>query len=152
MRLFEIQLKAAKSIEDHSFDEFLTWGNILLSDYNEIDRYLLDADKVFRNLADIKEIEQWSFGDATLTDSQKRFMEFWDRLPGYYNALNESLSKSGVCYAGKAFKYLSEATSTCLFKADKKRQFLFAGFNALSKAETVCIETARPNGSGAYNN
>jgi len=139
LRLFEIQLKAAKSIEDHSFDEFLTWGNILLSDYNEIDRYLLDADKVFRNLADIKEIEQWSFGDATLTDSQKRFMEFWDRLPGYYNALNESLSKSGVCYAGKSFKFLANNIDL-LFKADKKRQFLFAGFNALSKAETSVLK------------
>ena len=134
LRLFEIQLKDAKTIEDHSFDEFLTWGNILLADFNEIDRYLLDADQVFRNLADIKEIEQWSFGEAELTESQKRFMEFWDRLPGYYKALNKSLEKTGVCYAGKSFKYLTNNIDL-LFKEDKNRQFLFAGFNALSKAE-----------------
>lgn len=134
IRLFEIQLKDAKTIEDHSFDEFLTWGNILLADYNEIDRYLLDADQVFRNLADIKEIEQWSFGEAELTESQKRFMEFWDRLPGYYKALNESLEKTNVCYAGKSFKQLVNNIDL-LFKEDKQRQFLFAGFNALSKAE-----------------
>ncbi|MEJ6776372.1 MAG: PD-(D/E)XK nuclease family protein [Crocinitomicaceae bacterium] len=139
LRLFEIQLKEAKTVEDHSFDEFLTWGNILLSDYNEIDRYLLDADQVFRNLADIKEIEQWSFGEAELTDSQKRFMEFWDRLPGYYKALNKSLEKSGVCYTGKAFKYLT-SNIDILFKEDKKRQFLFAGFNALSKAELSVLK------------
>ena len=134
LRLFEIQLKDAKTIEDHSFDEFLTWGNILLADFNEIDRYLLDADQVFRNLADIKEIEQWSFGEAELTESQKRFMEFWDRLPGYYKALNASLDKAGICYAGKSFKYLTNNIDL-LFKEDKNRQFLFAGFNALSKAE-----------------
>ena len=137
LRLFEIQLKNAKTIEDASFDEFFTWGTILLSDFNEIDRYLLDADQVFRNLADIKEIENWSFGEQELTESQKRFMEFWDRLPGYYKALNAELSKREICYAGKAFNYLANNINA-LFE-DKKAQYLFAGFNALSKAEIELI-------------
>lgn len=137
LRLFEIQLKNAKTIEDASFDEFFTWGTILLSDFNEIDRYLLDADQVFRNLADIKEIENWSFGEQELTESQKRFMEFWDRLPGYYKALNEELTKRESCYAGKAFNYLTKNIDL-LFK-DKKAQYLFAGFNALSKSEIELI-------------
>lgn len=139
IQLFEIQLKKAKSIEDTSFDEFLTWGNILLSDFNEIDRYLLDADQVFKNLADIKEIEQWSFGEEQLTESQKRFMEFWDRLPGYYHALKKQLLKNDSCYSGWAFKYLTENIDV-LFKEDKKHQFLFAGFNALSKAEITIVK------------
>lgn len=137
LRLFEIQLKNAKTIEDASFDEFFTWGTILLSDFNEIDRYLLDADQVFRNLADIKEIENWSFGEQELTEAQKRFMEFWDRLPGYYKALNAELSKREICYAGKAFNYLTKNIDV-LFE-DKKAQYLFAGFNALSKAEIELI-------------
>jgi ATP-dependent helicase/nuclease subunit B len=137
LRLFEIQLKNAKTIEDASFDEFFTWGTILLSDFNEIDRYLLDADQVFRNLADIKEIENWSFGEQELTESQKRFMEFWDRLPGYYKALNEELTKRESCYAGKAFNYLTQNIDQ-LFK-DQKAVYLFAGFNALSKAEIELI-------------
>lgn len=137
LRLFEIQWKNAKTVEDASFDEFFTWGTILLSDFNEIDRYLLDADLVFRNLADIKEIENWSFGEQDLTDSQKRFMEFWDRLPGYYKTLNAELSKLNLCYAGKAFNYLTK-TIDVLFE-DKQAQYLFAGFNALSKAELELI-------------
>ncbi len=137
LRLFEIQLKNAKTIEDASFDEFFTWGTILLSDFNEIDRYLLDADQVFKNLADIKEIENWSFGEQELTESQKRFMEFWDRLPGYYKALNAELSKREISYAGKAFNYLTKNIDV-LFE-DKKAQYLFAGFNALSKAEIELI-------------
>lgn len=138
LQLFMIQLKEARTEEDRSFDEFLTWGTILLSDFNEIDRYLLDANEVFKNLADIKEIEQWSFNNEELTESQKRFMEFWDRLPGYYKALNEVLSKKGTCYAGKSFKVLAENIDL-LFKEDKNQRFLFAGFNALSKAELTII-------------
>ena len=137
LRLFEIQLKNAKTMEDASFDEFFTWGTILLSDFNEIDRYLLDADQVFRNLADIKEIENWSFGEQELTESQKRFMEFWDRLPGYYRALNNELTRRESCYAGKAFNYLTQNIDQ-LFK-DQKAQYLFAGFNALSRAEIELI-------------
>ncbi len=137
LRLFEIQLKNAKTIEDASFDEFFTWGTILLSDFNEIDRYLLEADQVFRNLADIKEIENWSFGEQQLTEAQKRFMEFWDRLPGYYKALNAELSKRDMCYAGKSFNHLVKHID--LLFEDKKAQYLFAGFNALSKAELELI-------------
>lgn len=137
LRLFEIQLNNAKSVEDADFDEFITWGTILLADFNEIDRYLLDADQVFRNLADIKEIENWSFGEQELTESQKRFMEFWDRLPGYYKALNAELTKRESSYAGKAFNYLTKNINH-LFE-DQQAQYLFAGFNALSKAELELI-------------
>ncbi len=137
LRLFEIQLNNAKTVEDADFDEFITWGTILLADFNEIDRYLLDADQVFRNLADIKEIENWSFGEQELTESQKRFMEFWDRLPGYYKALNAELTKRESCYAGKAFNYLTKNINH-LFE-DQQAQYLFAGFNALSKAELELI-------------
>ncbi len=142
IELFNIQLVQAKTEEDRSFDEFITWGNILIADFNEIDRYLLDAKDVFRNLADIKEIEQWSFNseenNQPLSEGQKRFMEFWDRLPGYYHALNKALDKKKCSYAGGAFNYLANNVDV-LFQQDKESVFLFAGFNALSKAELTII-------------
>ena len=147
LRLFEIQLKDAKTIEDHSFDEFLTWGNMLLSDFDELDRYLLNSKELFSNLADIKEIENWSFGNEFLTDSQKRFMEFWDRLPSYYTALNAVLDKEGVCYMGKAYRFVSENLDA-VFKEDKEAHFLFAGFNALSPAEISVMKQLNQMGRG----
>ncbi len=139
IRLFEIQLASAKTEEDRSFDEFLSWGTILLSDFDEIDRYMIDPKDIFRNLASIKEIEQWSFGNEELTESQKRFMEFWDRLPGYYHALNKVLDASESCYAGKAFRHLA-SNIQLLFEEDKNKHFLFAGFNALSVAELTIVK------------
>ena len=134
VKLFKVQLENLTNEKDKSFDEFMSWGTILLSDYDEIDRYLLLSEQVFKNLADIKEIENWSFGDETLSEGQKRFMEFWDRLPDYYKRLNEVLDKENSCYMGKAYRFLSENLDV-VFKADKERHFLFAGFNALSPAE-----------------
>jgi len=145
--LFEIQLKNAKTIEDYSFDEFLTWGNMLLSDFDELDRYLLDSKQLFSNLADIKEIENWSFGNENLTESQKRFMEFWDRLPGYYDELNKVLDKNNVCYMGKAYRSVCENIDV-LFKEDKEATYLFAGFNALSPAEISIMKQLNKMGRG----
>ena len=152
IRLFNIQLKNAKTIEDHSFDEFLSWGNMLLSDFDELDRYLLDSKQLFTNLADIKEIENWnvdnwSFGNEHLTDSQKRFMEFWDRLPGYYTELNKVLDEENVCYMGKAYRSVCENLDV-IFKTDKDAHFLFAGFNALSPAEISIMKQLKQMGRG----
>lgn len=149
LNLFEIQLEKATTEEDRSFEEFLNWGITLLNDFNEIDRYMLDAKQVFRNLADIKEIENWSFGNQELTASQKRFMEFWDRLPGYYYALNEKLDKKGQCYMGSAYRALANDIEP-VFSEDKERRFLFAGFNALSAAEMHIIRQLVRYGRGHY--
>jgi ATP-dependent helicase/nuclease subunit B len=139
IRLFKIQLANPTDPKDVSFDEFMAWGNILLSDFDEIDRYKLDSKDVFKNLASIKEIESWSFAQEDLTEGQKRFMQFWDRLPGYYNELNEQLDKEGLCYAGSAYRYLSQNIDV-LFRERKDRVFLFAGFNALSPSEISIIK------------
>lgn len=139
VRLFEVQLEAGGAGKDLDFDEFLEWGPILLSDFDEIDRYLLDPKHVFRNLADIKELESWQVDESTLSESRKRFMEFWDRLPGYYLRLNERLSEQGLCYMGAAYREVAERCNL-LFKEDKERRYLFAGFNALSSSELAIIK------------
>lgn len=138
LRLFEIQLEDARSEEDRSFEAFMSWGTMLLSDFDEIDRYLVNPDQLFRNLKDIREIEQWSFGEEELTESQKRFLEFWERLPRYYKTLNARLEAKDKCYAGSAYRFLAQHPNL-LFKEDDKHQFLFAGFNALSGAEIALL-------------
>ena len=136
--LFAIHVGDRKELLDEEFDEFMNWGQTLLSDFNEIDRYLLTAEQVFRNLADIKEIEQWSFGEDELTDRQKKFMEFWDRLPGYYHELNKVLNERGCCYPGSAFREVAQNIDR--FFDDKEMHYMFAGFNALSASELTIIK------------
>jgi len=144
IRLFNIQLLDPPGDKDRSFDEFMSWGNILLSDFDEIDRYMLSTKTVFTNLQAVRELEnwevdKWSFDGSTLTEGQKRFLEFWEKLPNYYTGLNEQLNAEGVCYAGKAFRELAEQIDR-VFKIDPKRQFIFAGFNALSAAEMAIMK------------
>jgi hypothetical protein len=49
-----------------SFDEFYFWGDMLLNDFDDVDKYLVDASQLFRNIQDIKLIDQ-QFGGSGKT-------------------------------------------------------------------------------------
>ncbi len=132
--LFEIHEKHAKSENRVSFDEFLKWGTILISDFDELDRYLIDDKQLFRNLKDIKEIENWSFDTDKLSENQQKFLAFWERLPTLYQEFNIALAKNKTTYMGKAYRKVAENIDV-VFQKNKNAQFIFAGFNALSEAE-----------------
>ena len=63
--LYRVYRKLNKSTE--SFDDFYYWGDMLLNDFDDIDKYLVDARLLFSNIQDIKIIDQ-KFGG--LSESQ----------------------------------------------------------------------------------
>ncbi len=138
LNLFEMYLETEEGAND-SFEEFLTWGPIILNDFDEIDRYMLDHEQVFKNLRDIKELESWRIDEEQYSQSQLKFMEFWDRLPNYYNRLHKKLSEKQQISIGLAYRKLAENTNAVL-NGNEKQHFIFAGFNALSKAELTIIK------------
>ena len=83
-RLFQTYLKYPPKKKD-TFDDFLKWSNVLLHDFNEIDRNLVDAQEIYTNLKDVKElenwsIEDWSFSDGNLTDIQSDYVSFFEGM------------------------------------------------------------------------
>ncbi|RFC54164.1 PD-(D/E)XK nuclease family protein [Brumimicrobium aurantiacum] len=144
-KLYDVHLKVDLE-EPQTLDEFFKWGKTLLSDFDEMDRYLIDSKDLFRNLADIKDIENWSFNsEEELTEGQQRFMRFWDLLSDYYIEFNKKLAKDGELYMGKAYRNLATNIDT-VFNEDKERKFIFAGFNALSPAEISIMKQLRNMG------
>ena len=68
-----------------SFDLFLKWSSMMLNDFNDIDRSLVDAKSVYSNLKSIKELEnwgdkEWSLSDDNLTYMQKDFIDFFHHM------------------------------------------------------------------------
>lgn len=122
-----------------SFDEFLKWAKIILGDFDEIDRYLIEPKSIFKDLKDIKDIDNWSFSDdEPLTDGQQHFLNLWEKLPHYYRLLNQTLKDKKATYQGKAYQNFSKQ---CQLKAPGDYQhYYFAGFNALSKAEENMVD------------
>lgn len=140
--LFELYetIKEVNQSETEGFDEFSKWGQIFLNDINEIDRYLVDARQLFGNLKDIKELETWSLNkEDQLTDFQKKYLEFWKSLGAYYTAFQQRLLNKNRAYQGLTYKVVA---SDILEKVNKFKwkKIIFAGFNALNKAEEEIIE------------
>jgi len=51
-----------------SLDDFIFWGDVLISDFDDVDKYLVDAGSLFTNISDLKEIEDdYSY----LSDAQR---------------------------------------------------------------------------------
>ena len=121
------------------FETFANWAKTLLQDFNEIDRYLLEPDKVLKYLEDIKEIEHWSVDVDKRTELIDKYLIFWKKLPLYYHSLYRYLLEKGVGYQGliyrEAVRNLNHFTETV-----KDKNYIFAGFNALNQAEEKIVQ------------
>jgi hypothetical protein len=133
-------VKKCNPTNSETFDEFSKWGQILLSDFNEVDRYLVDAKQLFGNLKNIKELETWSLNsEEALTDFQKQYLDFWQQLGTYYSDFTERILAKKEAYQGLAYRIVA---SDPVERAAKRpwRKIIFAGFNALNLAEEIIIE------------
>jgi CRISPR/Cas system-associated exonuclease Cas4 (RecB family) len=135
--LFEIYQKTPEG-KEATFEDFLTWGTMLLSDFEDIDRYMLDHAQVFKNLKAIKELESWNIDDDKLSVSQQKFMEFWDRIPVYYEGLHLKVRANDYITSALAYRKIAEDID--LIKDREGKHFIFAGFNALSTSELSIIK------------
>jgi len=124
--------------EKESFDSFLKWGQILLQDFNEIDRYLVDASTLYQNVAAIQEVNHWSLNPEK-SEMIENYLHFWRHLEGIYNNFNSNLLKQGLGHQGLIYKTSVEQLTNYLKKTSKKHIFL--GFNALNNAESILIQT-----------
>lgn len=134
LEAYEVYSKKGKE----SFEEFLNWAEVVLNDFNEIDRYLVSTHNFFDYLASIKKMEYW--GD-TQKDSKwvKQFFSFWDSLSDFYQELNDHLSVRHKGYQGAVYRKAAEDIEHYLEKHLKTKHW-FVGFNALNQCEQQIIQ------------
>lgn len=125
--------------DQESFETFANWAKTLLQDFNEIDRYLLEPDKILKYLENIKEVEHWAVDIDKRTDLIDKYLIFWKKLPLYYHSLYNYLLHKGIGYQGLIYR---EAVDNLNHFSEtiKDKKFLFAGFNALNHAEEKIIQ------------
>lgn len=143
--LYTIYLKHIDKSVVESFDSFMSWASILLQDFNDIDSYLVDIDSVFSHIEDIKRIEAWQV-DGEDTVLVKRYKQFWLKMRLYYKELQEWLLSENKAYQGLQYR---EAINNLEFYKPKGK-LIFAGFNALTKAEEYVIQHFLDHGAKIY--
>lgn len=131
-----------------SFDTFQSWSNQIINDFNDIDKYLLDEKQVFINLKSIKEIENWSFNTDLLSDTQQKFLQFWEKLGELYTLFYNGLKQRNLSTVSNMYRCIAE--NPYIYFKDKNigKYIYFAGFNALSKSEEVIIKYFVNSGLG----
>lgn len=138
--LFEFYLVYKQLLKEKAedFDYFVNWARMLLQDFNEVDRYLLNPQHVFSYLKDIEDINHWAVDVNQQTDIVKNYLQFWEQIPGYYAALYEHLKAKKIGYQGMIYREAVAVHQSFLATSDKI--YYFAGFNALNAAEEVIIQ------------
>ena len=121
------------------FEEFMGWGTTLLQDFNEIDRYLVDAQELYGFLTEAKALETWNVENNELTEFQHKYLRFWNKLGEYYSFFNQRLKAEGSAYQGLGFRSVAEQLASKEAPQNKFENIIFAGFNALTEAEKGII-------------
>ncbi|MBQ5647775.1 MAG: PD-(D/E)XK nuclease family protein, partial [Alistipes sp.] len=93
LRLVAKLYKVYSVYHDETFDEFYHWGEVLLADFDMVDKYLVDASQLFSNISDLKEIEaDMSYLSAEQIELINRF---WRTLTGDKGVAVDSSSAKG---------------------------------------------------------
>lgn len=128
-----------------TFEEFSKWGQILLHDFNEIDRYLIPTPTFFKHINEIRALEVWNLGEQPITELQTQYIKFWQQIGSIYNTFQQDLTSKNSAYQGMAFRKVADEITKnpeeFISKKIKWKKIIFIGFNALTKAEETIISS-----------
>jgi CRISPR/Cas system-associated exonuclease Cas4 (RecB family) len=149
---------------EETLDDFYFWGELLISDFDDVDKNLVDADRIFSNLQDLKNImDDYDFLDSEQeeairqffqnfsierrTQLKEKFISLWDKLGDIYHHYRHNLAELGIAYEGMMYRYVMEE-----LKPDKLKyeHYVFVGFNVLNKVETKFFERLREAGKALF--
>jgi hypothetical protein len=121
-----------------SFEVFMKWGSMALDDFNDIDVALANPGEVFKNLKDVKDIENWSFGIQPLTDAQEDYADFWLDLGRVYHRFVELQNEQHAYSYARLNRAMAEEKVEVNFPPNADSVY-FVGITAFSKAEEKWI-------------
>ncbi len=130
---------------DETLDHFYAWGQLLLSDFDDLDKNLADADKLFVNLEALKDMEDFSFLSEQQRNSletffghvvddtvlQNQFRKIWEHLADIYHTYKKELRQEGLAYEGMLYRDVVEQKNIHF----RYKHYIFVGFNLLQKVE-----------------
>ncbi|MBR1688314.1 MAG: PD-(D/E)XK nuclease family protein [Prevotella sp.] len=145
-----------------TLDHFYGWGQLLLADFDDIDKNMADADRVFANVRDIHELDDLSyltpqqtellksffsnFADDQPSRLKDQFLRFWCQCSNIYHHFNRRLSEQGIAYEGALYRQVATAKHVD-FEYDL---YLFVGFNMLQKVEQQLFKRLKENGQAKF--
>ncbi|MCF8359631.1 MAG: PD-(D/E)XK nuclease family protein [Prolixibacteraceae bacterium] len=164
VELWQVFSSITKS--DETLDDFYFWGEMLLTDFNDIDKYLVDAKKLFKNIVSLKEIDAGfdflteeqrhylsTFWKAILdlknSESKQKFLSIWKNLSEIYHAYNNVLKAKNRAYEGMIYREMAQKIISGDFSLQGEN-WVVVGFNALNTCEKKIFRFLQANCSALF--
>lgn len=149
---------------EEALDDFYFWGELLISDFDDVDKNLVDAGKLFSNLQDLKNImdgydfldkeqeeaiQQFfqNFSIEKRTHLKEKFISLWDKLGDIYRHYRTNLTTLGIAYEGMMYRNVMEQLDTDRLRYDR---YVFVGFNVLNRVETEFFKLLQDAGKAMF--
>lgn len=163
--LYKVYRKIKKSPE--SFDDFFFWGDMLLNDFDDIDKYLINAPLLFCDVNDLKKIDEefggltneqieiikrfWvNFDAGKLTREKSGFISIWSILTELYRDFRNILKTNNLGYEGMIFRDVIEDFENRNETGIRWKTIHFIGFNALNECEKSIMRGLKSKGKACF--
>lgn len=147
-----------------SLDSFWSWGELMLADFEDIDRNMANTSQLFSVLHELKDMEadhsfltteqeealnQFFEGLKRTkdTDLEKRYMDIWAALGNIYNQFRQDLQAQGLAYDGMLQRQVAMELDAASFPS---RHYAFIGFNGLDAAEKRLFQVLQASGKAIF--
>ena len=147
-----------------TLDDFYFWGELLLSDFDDADKNMVDTQRLFTNLQELRTlmndytfmdkeqeeaIQQFfqNFSIERRTALKERFISMWDVLGNIYNRFKQNLSEQNIAYEGMLYREVIEHLDTDQLPYDT---YVFVGFNVLNKVEHKLFQQLQQAGKALF--
>ena len=160
--LYKVFQSATQSKE--TLDDFYFWGELLLSDFDDADKNMVDTDKLFTNLQDLRALmDDYTFMDKEQeaaiqqffrnfsierrTALKEKFISLWDVLGKIYNDFRKELEAQNIAYEGMLYREVIETLDT---DALPYETYVFVGFNVLNQVERTLFLKLQEAGKAIF--
>lgn len=161
--LHEIFCRLTGSTEP--LDDFYYWGELMLADFDDIDKNCVEADHLFANIANIKDIEsQFDYlspeqrellsrffsglhDESKQTELKRRFIRLWQAMGDIYRELRIALKNQGLAYEGMQYRDAIEHFDTSRLTYD---HYIVVGFNVLNSVEQALFDRLKESGKALF--
>lgn len=147
---------------DETLDHFYGWGQLLLADFDDVDKNMVDAKQLFANLSDIHELDDVSyltdyqkemirkffsnFTDDHNSELKKRFLQLWCHFYDIYTEFNQRMEDQGLAYEGALYRSVVSNESIEF----RHKKYLFVGFNMMQVVELNLLDRLKKQGKAAF--
>jgi len=147
---------------DETLDHFYGWGQLLLADFDDLDKNMAPADKVLANLRDIHELDDTSyltpeqlemikrffsnFTENHNTELKERFLRLWSHIGQIYHNFNQQLAEQQLAYEGALYRQVA-TNESITFEYDT---YAFVGFNLLQQVEQTLFSRLERAGKAIF--